>query len=120
VRESGLAAIYKIMTVAEWEAFQAGGIFAGSPIDRADGFIHFSHAHQVAETARRHFSGQDGLMLLAVDARALGADLKDEPSRGGDLFPHLYASLAFSAILWTKPMPLGPDGYPQLPAFEDV
>ena len=81
-------------------------MFHGAPVDRADGFIHFSTAEQVAETARRHFGEQDDLLLVAVRADAL-SDLRWEPSRGGALFPHLYGFLPMDAVLWARPMPLG-------------
>jgi uncharacterized protein (DUF952 family) len=85
--------IFKILSAAEWRSAQAVGVFNGSEVDRRDGFIHFSTADQLQETAERHFAGQTDLMLLAVWAEALGEALKWEPSRGGDLFPHLYRPL---------------------------
>jgi uncharacterized protein (DUF952 family) len=84
--------------------------FVGAPIDIQDGYLHFSTEKQVKETADKHFAGQADLLLVAIDADELGPALKYEPSRGGDLFPHLYAPLALSAVLWVKPLPLGPDG----------
>ena len=81
--------IYKILSRAEWAQAQAAGVFAGSAVDHADGFIHFSTAAQAPETARRHFAGQSDLVVLAIEADDLGAALVWEPSRGGDLFPHL-------------------------------
>ena len=86
-------------------------MFAGATVDHADGFIHFSTAAQVAETAARHFAAEPDLVLVAVDADALGADLRYEPSRGGALFPHLYGTLPLSAVRWVKPLRLGPDGH---------
>jgi uncharacterized protein (DUF952 family) len=86
--------IYKICGRAEWENALAQGLFQGSAVDRNDGFIHFSAAHQLRETARRHFAMMPDLVLLAVEAEALGPPLRWEKSRGGDLFPHLYAPLA--------------------------
>jgi uncharacterized protein (DUF952 family) len=80
------------------------------PIDIQDGYLHFSTGKQLKETAEKHFAGQANLMLIAIDADRLGPALRYETSRGGDLFPHLYASLALSAVLWVKPLPLGPDG----------
>lgn len=103
--------IYKILPAAMWHAAEKAGRFDGSPVDLADGFIHFSTAAQAPETARRHFAGQTGLMLAAVDTASLGAALKYEPSRGGDLFPHLYGPMATSAVRWVKPLPLGPEGH---------
>jgi uncharacterized protein (DUF952 family) len=94
-------------------------VFAGSPIDRADGYIHFSTAAQVKETASLHFRGETDLLLVAVDAARLGPALRYEASRRSDLFPHLYAALPLSAVLWAKPLPVGADGshlFPDLPA----
>ncbi|MGE3876305.1 MAG: DUF952 domain-containing protein [Parvibaculaceae bacterium] len=97
--------IYKICDREEWETALAQGRFAGSAIDRQDGYIHFSDARQVRETARRHFAGRHGLVLLAVAAEALGADLRWEKSRGGDLFPHLHAPLAVRHVHAVVPLP---------------
>lgn len=102
--------IYKIFRAPEWAAFDATGETMGAPVDLADGFIHFSTAAQVAETAAKHFAGAAGLVLVAVEADALGDTLKWEPSRGGALFPHLFAPLSRAAVLWSAPLPLGPDG----------
>jgi uncharacterized protein (DUF952 family) len=102
--------IFKIAGAAEWRAAQAAGVFAGAAVDRADGYIHFSTATQAAETAAKWFAGRDDLVLAAIDADALGADLRWEPSRGGALFPHLYAPLSFSVVRWTRALPLGADG----------
>lgn len=92
------AAIYKLLPAEEWESAQSAGTFAGSDVDVRDGFIHFSTAGQVEETARRHFAGRAGLTLLAVDPAALGAALRWEVSRGGAEFPHLYAELPVAAV----------------------
>jgi uncharacterized protein (DUF952 family) len=102
--------IYKISPEDLWREAERAGVFAGSAVDRADGFIHFSAAEQAAETAARHFAGQAGLLLIAVDAEALREGLRYEASRGGALFPHLYGALPLSAVRWVKPLPLGPDG----------
>jgi len=102
--------LYKICPGDAWRQAVGKGAFAGAPVDLRDGYIHFSTAAQVAETAARHFAGQDDLLLVAVDAAALGDALKWEPSRGGVLFPHLYGSLAMSAVLSAQDLPLGPDG----------
>jgi uncharacterized protein (DUF952 family) len=107
--------IYKILTRAEWAAAQAAGTFAGSAVDLADGFIHFSTTAQSAETARRHFANQPDLVVLEVEADHLGEALRWEPSRGGELFPHLYGPLASSAVLSAKDAPLGADGTPIVP-----
>ncbi|MGE3149185.1 MAG: DUF952 domain-containing protein [Pseudorhodoplanes sp.] len=109
--------IYKICDAAAWRAAEADGVFQGAAIDRADGYIHFSEAHQVAETAAKHFAGQDNLVLVAVDADRLGAGLRREPARGGALFPHLYGPLPLSTVVWVKPMPRGDDGRHALPAL---
>jgi uncharacterized protein (DUF952 family) len=106
--------IYKILPRAEWDAAVARGRFEGSAVDLADGFIHFSDASQAQETARRYFAGQTELMVLVVDAEALGAALKWEPSRGGALFPHLYGPLARAQVLEARAAPLKADGLPDL------
>jgi uncharacterized protein (DUF952 family) len=109
--------IYKICSAELWRQAQGAGLFAGAPLDLADGFIHFSTAMQVAETAAKHFSGAIDQVLVAVDAASLGGALKWEPSRGGNLFPHLYGSLPLAAVLWVEPLPLGADGrhvFPEL------
>jgi uncharacterized protein (DUF952 family) len=114
-----MVVIYKICTEALWREARDAGVFAGAPVDVSDGFIHFSTAAQVAETAAKHFAGAADLVLLTVDADGLGAALKWEPSRGGDLFPHLYGTLPLAAVLWAAPLPLGPDGrhvFPELSA----
>jgi uncharacterized protein (DUF952 family) len=103
--------VYKICPETLWREAEGAGRFVGAPVDLADGFIHFSTAAQVRETAAKHFSGQDGLLLVAVDRAALGPALKDEPSRGGALFPHLYGPLPLEAVRWVRPLPLGPDGH---------
>jgi uncharacterized protein (DUF952 family) len=113
-----VATIYKICDLASWRVAQSGGVYAGAPIDQRDGFIHFSTAAQLAETAAKHFAGQAGLMVLAVDAEALGPLLEWEVSRGGDLFPHLYAALPVSAVRWARPLPEEIDGRRPLPELE--
>ncbi len=97
--------IYKILRAGEWQALERDGQTRGAPIDLADGFVHLSTAEQVAETARLHFAGQEGLMLLAVDTHRLGDDLRWEKSRGGQDFPHLYNVLKMEAVVWARPMP---------------
>ena len=101
--------IYKIVPAALWREAERAGTFDGAPIDLADGFIHFSAADQLVETAAKHFAGQRDLVLLAVDPARLGNALRWEPSRGGALFPHLYAALSVAAVLWVKPLPLNAD-----------
>jgi uncharacterized protein (DUF952 family) len=107
--------IYKICAAAEWRAAEKAGEFTGSAVDIADGFIHFSTADQLAETARKHFSNQSGLVLVTVETDLVRGELKWEPSRGGALFPHLYTALNLDAATAVQPMPLGPDGAPMLP-----
>lgn len=107
--------IYKICPASLWRAAEAVGSFAGAPVDLADGFIHFSTAAQLGETAARHFAGQSDLLLITVDATALGRNLRFEPSRGGDLFPHLYGELPLPAVRSVAPLALGPDGVPAIP-----
>jgi uncharacterized protein (DUF952 family) len=116
--EGAMATIYKIVTHGQWREAEEQGLFRGAPVDLADGFIHFSTAGQVAETAAKHFAGKDGLLLVAVDEAALGDGLKYEVSRGGALFPHLYADLPLTAVLWAEPMPLCKDGRHRLPAMD--
>lgn len=86
--------VYKVCTAAEWRAAEAAGTFAGSAVDLRDGFIHFSTGEQLEETLRRHFAGQTDLVLVELDPADLGPSLRWEASRGGALFPHLYAPLA--------------------------
>jgi uncharacterized protein (DUF952 family) len=113
-----MATIYKIVTLDQWREAEEAGVFRGAPVDLADGFIHFSTADQLAETAAKHFVGQDGLLLVAVEEATLGEALRYEVSRGGALFPHLYGELPLSAALWVKPMPLGADGAHRLPELD--
>jgi uncharacterized protein (DUF952 family) len=107
--------IYKIFRGPEWADLRAKGESAGAPVDLADGYVHFSTADQAAETAAKHFAGEDGLMLLAIESERLGEALKWEPSRGGALFPHLYRELRLSDVVWAQPLPLV-DGVHQFPA----
>ena len=102
--------IYKIVPAALWREAVAAGMFAGSFVDRADGFMHFSTAVQAAETAARHFAGQPDLLLVAVDEGAIRDNLRWEPSRGGALFPHLYGPLPLTAVCWTAPLPVAAGG----------
>jgi len=103
--------IYKIFRRPEWNAFRDAGRTLGAPVDLADGFIHFSTASQVAETAAKHFATESDLVLVAVHAEGLGTDLKWEPSRGGALFPHLYRPLELSEVAWDRSLPLGATGH---------
>jgi uncharacterized protein (DUF952 family) len=108
--EASVRLIYKIASEGLWSAACARGVFAGAPVDLADGYIHFSTAEQTSETAAKHFARQSGLLLIAVDADALGPALNWEPSRGGALFPHLYRSLSTKEALWAKPIPMDAAG----------
>jgi uncharacterized protein (DUF952 family) len=93
-----VALVYKVLRAPEWAQMQAQGVFKGSPDDQRDGFIHFSTAEQLEGTIERHFAGERDLVVLEVDAAALGDALRWEPSRGGALFPHLYGELALDAV----------------------
>jgi uncharacterized protein (TIGR00369 family) len=113
--------IYKICPESLWREAERQGVFAGAPVDLADGYIHFSTAEQVAETTEKHFTGQSDLLLVAVEDASLGEALRYEPSRGGALFPHLYGPLPLSAVRQVAPLPLGPDGrhvFPGEPQFD--
>ena len=107
--------IFKIFRAPEWAELRAAGETAGAPVDVADGYVHFSTATQAAETAAKHFAGEDGLFLLALEAEPLGDDLKWEVSRGEQLFPHLYRKLKLSDVAWAQPLPLD-NGVHQFPA----
>jgi len=110
--------IYKICPALLWREAEERGFFAGAPVDVQDGFIHFSTATQVEETAAKHFEGQQDLLLIAVDEEKLGQDLKYEVSRGGQLFPHLYGPLPLAAVHSVQPLPLGSDGRHVFPALD--
>ncbi len=104
--------IYKILARGEWESACDTGLFAGSAVDLADGYIHFSTAKQARETAAKHFSGQTDLLLLSIDPQQCPADaLRWEPSRGGALFPHLYGALDVACVAAVDELPLGEDGH---------
>jgi uncharacterized protein (DUF952 family) len=98
------ATAFKILTAAQWAAFQADGRFEGSPTDLADGFIHLSAAEQVEGTLERHYPGQAGLVLVEMDLAALGDAVRWEESRGGALFPHVYATLPLAAVMAAMPI----------------
>jgi uncharacterized protein (DUF952 family) len=108
--------VYKIVPAPLWRASEGSGVFTGSPVDVRDGFIHFSTAEQLRETAARHFAGVEDLLLVAVSADHL--DITWEPSRGGALFPHLYTSLPIATVLWVREVPLidGAHVFPALSA----
>ncbi|MFA7603009.1 MAG: DUF952 domain-containing protein [Novosphingobium sp.] len=109
------AVAYKVLTAAQMTALEADGTFAGAPVDLADGYIHLSTAGQIDETVARHFAGQDGLHVAAVDLDVLGEAVKWEPSRGGALFPHIYAALPLSAVIAYGPLERDDDGKVKLP-----
>jgi uncharacterized protein (DUF952 family) len=108
--------IYHICPRNEWDAAEETGVYCGSSQDTVDGFIHFSTAAQLAGSAAKHRSGQRDLVLVAVDAIALGDALKWEPARDGVLFPHLYGPLRRDAVRWVEPLPLDADGRHVFPA----
>jgi uncharacterized protein (DUF952 family) len=110
--------IYKICPASAWREAERQSVFRGSPVDIRDGFIHFSTASQVAETARKHFFGQTGLFLIAVDADALGDALRWEQSRNDELFPHLYGELDLGAVSGVLSMRARSDGYHDIPELE--
>ncbi len=111
--------IYHMCRRAEWEIAQAAGSYRGSSQDAADGFIHFSTAEQIRESARKHRAGQGDLVLVTVDASRLGVALKWEPSRGGALFPHLYGALPLDAVIRVELLPIGPDGLHRFPKLAE-
>jgi uncharacterized protein (DUF952 family) len=96
--------VYKVISAEGWRQAKQAGVFTGAAIDLADGYIHLSADSQVEETARRHFSGQKDLLLVAFEADIL-KKLKWEPSRGGALFPHVYGTIDPHAALWARPLP---------------
>lgn len=111
--------VYKILPASLWAEAMEAGVFTGSPADLADGYIHFSTAAQLRETAAKHFAGQSDLLVVAIDTRAIAGALKWEPSRGGALFPHLYAPLPVSAAIWARPLPIASDGRHIFPGIMD-
>jgi uncharacterized protein (DUF952 family) len=110
-----LELFYKLCSAAEWAEAEAAGLWRGSTVDIADGYIHFSTAHQLAGTAAKHFSGRSDLLLVSIDPAALGDALKWELSRGGDMFPHLYALLPVTAAVAVRPVVLDGGGLHILP-----
>jgi len=111
--------IYHLSRHPDWQHAKISGAYAGSVEDACDGFLHFSTASQVIESARKHRGGETGLVLLEVDAKALGVNLKWEASGGGQLFPHLYGALAVSAVVAEFDLPLGPAGAHIFPEMKD-
>ncbi len=109
--------VYKVASRPVFEASRASGRFTGMPIDLKDGYIHFSTAAQLAETLRLHFAGQGDLMLFSVRSYDLGAGLRWEPSRGGQLFPHHYGELAMTALADSTAIAVAADGSVALPGW---
>ncbi|OYP37983.1 DUF952 domain-containing protein [Rhodopirellula sp. MGV] len=107
--------IYKIVPTSEWETAEQGGAFSGCGIDIDDGFIHLSAAPQVAGTLNRYFAGQTGLLLVSVDTQALGKTLRWEPSRDGELFPHVYGEIPMAAVVAVHPLTVDEAGNHELP-----
>jgi uncharacterized protein (DUF952 family) len=106
---------YKILSNTEMEALEHQGVFAGAPVDLADGYVHLSTAAQVQETLEKHFAGRANLWIAAVDLEALGEAVKWEESRGGALFPHLYAPLPLNTVIAYSEVQYEPDGTLRLP-----
>jgi uncharacterized protein (DUF952 family) len=104
LRESDVTVFYKIISRGEWQAAEAKGVFAGSALDLKDGYIHLSTGTQAQETARLHFVGQQDLVLVAIPEKSVAAHLKWEVSRGGKMFPHVYATVDPATVLWVKPL----------------
>jgi uncharacterized protein (DUF952 family) len=110
--------IYTMVRAADWRAAEAEGAYAGSADDRRDGFLHFSTAAQLRASAAKHRAGEADLLLVEVEAAALGDALRWEPAAGGrrpGLFPHLHATLPLAAVRRVLPLPLGPDGLHRFP-----
>lgn len=103
--------ILKIFRRPEWDQFRTAGQTRGAPVDLQDGFIHFSTPAQVVETAARHFACESDLVLVACESDRMAPDLRWEPSRGGQLFPHLYRALHSDDVIWDKSLPLGATGH---------
>jgi uncharacterized protein (DUF952 family) len=106
---------YKVLTAAQLAALEHHGSFAGAPIDLTDGYIHMSSAAQLDETVAKHFAGQDDLTIAAIDLAALGDAVRWEPSRGGQLFPHLYGTLSLDSLIAYGPLEREDDGSIRLP-----
>lgn len=111
--------IYKIVSRREWTLAEERGVFSGSQVDLDDGYIHFSTSEQAAETAAKHFAGQDDLLLVAVSESKLGDSVRWEESRGGQLFPHLYGELMVGCVDDVQPLPLGENGNHVFPRFNE-
>jgi uncharacterized protein (DUF952 family) len=110
--------IYHLARDAGWRDAERSGTYTGTAGDRADGFLHFSTAAQIVESAAKHRRGEMGIVLVAVDTDSLGDTLRWEPARGGALFPHLYGALPLVSVLWSRPLPLGDDGRHRFPPLD--
>jgi uncharacterized protein (DUF952 family) len=110
--------VYKVMSEAELRQMQRDGVFCGSPVDVADGYIHMSCGSQLAATLDRHYRGVEGLMLVAVDLSRLGDSVRWEPARGGELFPHIYGRLPVAAVVAVAALEREADGAVRLPAMQ--
>lgn len=104
--------VYKVLPASDWAVACQHGAFTGSRDDLRDGFVHLSAAQQLADTLAKYFRDKDDLLLVAFRSGDLGPGLKFEPSRGGELFPHLYGPLPTALALWQRALELGPDGVP--------
>ena len=106
---------YKVLTAEQMAQLEEAGVFAGAPIDLADGYIHLSTHAQLTETVDKHFAGQTGLWVAAIDLESLGEAVQWEPSRGGQLFPHIYGDLPLAAVLAYGPLARNEEGQVELP-----
>lgn len=112
--------IYKICSASAWREAERQGVYRGSADDLRDGFIHFSTAGQVAETARKHFAGQTALFLVEIEANGLGETLRWERSRNDDLFPHLYGELDLGAVASVHQLQTRADGSHEIPKLDST
>ncbi|MGI9525340.1 MAG: DUF952 domain-containing protein [Hyphomicrobiaceae bacterium] len=108
--------VYKMVSAGEWSAAVRVGSYEGSAVDRRDGFIHLSTSDQISETATKHFLGQEDLIIVAFATQSLGEQLRWEPSRGGQLFPHYYGHVPTQLARWVEAAPLDGQGIPDIPA----
>ncbi len=114
-----MTTIYKIENQESWQTAKSTGIYEGSSDDLKDGFIHFSTQQQLQATLDKHYKGKSNLLLIALNSEILGLNLKWEPSRGGDLFPHLYAPLPTTHIMWEKPIIQNDNGTHSIPCLSN-
>jgi uncharacterized protein (DUF952 family) len=114
-----MTTVYKVLSTEIWEMAKISGVFRGSAVDLRDGFVHFSAKDQLAETLHKHFAGAADLLLLYIRSEQIADNLRWEPSRGGALFPHLYAPLPVAAVHRVEPLRLDPNGTHILPQLDD-